>query len=157
MVNRSFRKDWTISNGESAEKLAGIHDISRDAQDEFALRSHRLAADAWAAGVYDDEIVQVPGAELARDEGIRDDTSIELSKVYVLETSHGSGAAGTLMTATLEAAAATGAPSCWLGVNQLNARAARFYEKSGFAIAGTKRFRVGADWHDDHIRTRVLQ
>jgi acetyl-CoA acyltransferase len=77
MTNPRLRKDWTISNGESAEKLAGIHGISRAAQDAFALRSHALAARAWADGAYDGEIVQVPGAELARDEGIRDDTSLE--------------------------------------------------------------------------------
>lgn len=77
MVNPAFPKEWTISNGESAEKLATIYGISREAQDEFALRSHRLAAEAWAAGLYDGEIVQVPGAELPRDEGIREDTSLE--------------------------------------------------------------------------------
>ncbi|MGN8552318.1 UNVERIFIED_CONTAM: thiolase family protein [Microbacterium sp. SLM126] len=77
MVNPALPSEWTISNGQSAEKLAGIYDISRDAQDAFALRSHRLAADAWTSGVYDGEVVQVPGAELARDEGIRDDTSLE--------------------------------------------------------------------------------
>lgn len=77
MTNPKLPKHWTISNGESAEKIAREHGISREAQDEFAVRSHRLAAAAWAAGVYDGEIVQVPGAELARDEGIRDDTSVE--------------------------------------------------------------------------------
>jgi acetyl-CoA acetyltransferase family protein len=77
MVNPAFPKEWTISNGESAEKLATIYGISREAQDEFALRSHRLAAEAWAAGLYDGEIVHVPGAELPRDEGIREDTSLE--------------------------------------------------------------------------------
>jgi acetyl-CoA acetyltransferase family protein len=41
------------------------------------VQSHRRAAAAWAEGVYDGEVVQVPGAELARDEGIRDDTSVE--------------------------------------------------------------------------------
>ena len=61
MTNPALRKDWTISNGESAEKLAQIYGISRDEQDEFALRSHRLAAEAWADGVYDGEIVQVDG------------------------------------------------------------------------------------------------
>ena len=45
------------------------------------------------------------------------------------------------MRATLEAAADTGATSCWLGVNQRNVRAARFYTKHGFAVVGTKRFR----------------
>lgn len=77
MVNRALPKHWTISNGESAEKIAGEWSISREAQDEFAVRSHRLAAAAWDAGAYDAEIVQVPGAELARDEGIRADSSIE--------------------------------------------------------------------------------
>jgi acetyl-CoA acetyltransferase family protein len=74
MTNPKLRKDWTISNGESAEKLAEIYGISREAQDAFAARSHRLASAGWAAGSYDDEIVQVEGHELARDEGIRDDT-----------------------------------------------------------------------------------
>lgn len=77
MVNPRLPKHWTISNGESAEKIARGWGISREAQDEFAVRSHRLAAQAWADGIYDDEIVQVPGAELRRDEGIRDDTSVE--------------------------------------------------------------------------------
>jgi ribosomal protein S18 acetylase RimI-like enzyme len=82
--------------------------------------------------------------------------SIELSKFYVLSDRHGSGVSRELLAATLEAATATGATHCWLGVNQLNARAARFYEKNGFTIRGTKRFLVGADWHDDHVRAREL-
>ncbi|MFT4231991.1 MAG: thiolase family protein [Leucobacter sp.] len=77
MVNRALPTQWTISNGEAAEKTACEWGITREEQDEFAARSHRLAAEAWAAGSYDAEIVQVPGAELVRDEGIRDDTSRE--------------------------------------------------------------------------------
>lgn len=83
-------------------------------------------------------------------------SSIELSKFYVLADNHGSGAATALMTATLAAAAATGAASCWLGVNQLNVRAAKFYDKHGFTVRGTKRFLVGDEWHDDHVRLRPL-
>ena len=77
MVNKALSAEWTISNGQSAEKLAQIYDISREAQDEFSLQSHTRAAQAWADGVFADEIVQVPGAELARDEGIRGDTTLE--------------------------------------------------------------------------------
>ncbi|QZY51052.1 thiolase family protein [Leucobacter tenebrionis] len=77
MINRALPKHWTISNGESAEKIAREWGITREAQDEFAVRSHRLAAEAWASGRYDAEIVQVPGAELARDEGIRDGSTVE--------------------------------------------------------------------------------
>ncbi|MBD8206535.1 thiolase family protein [Microbacterium sp. CFBP 8790] len=78
MTNPRLRQDWTISNGESAEKLAEIYDISRQQQDAFAARSHRLAAAAWAEGRFDDEIVQVEGHALARDEGIRDDSTADV-------------------------------------------------------------------------------
>ncbi|GID98477.1 GNAT family N-acetyltransferase [Amorphoplanes digitatis] len=82
--------------------------------------------------------------------------AIELSKFYVAPDSHGSGVAGTLMAATLAAAAATGARQCWLGVNQQNARAVRFYTRNGFEIVGTKRFLVGEIWHDDYVLARPL-
>ena len=87
---------------------------------------------------------------------VQDPSSIELSKFYVRAERHGSGAASALMRATLDAAAGAGARLCWLGVNQRNERAARFYAKHGFETAGTKRFLVGSDWHDDHIRIRRL-
>ncbi len=92
MTNPALPKPWTISNGESAEKIAREWGISREAQDAFAARSHRLAAEAWAAGVYDGEIVQVPGAELARDESIRPDTSVEkLAGLRALFAADGDG------------------------------------------------------------------
>ncbi len=77
MTNRALPTGWTISNGEAAEKTATTWGISREDQDAFAVRSHELAAKAWAEGIYDGEIVQVPGAELARDEGIRDGSTVE--------------------------------------------------------------------------------
>jgi acetyl-CoA acetyltransferase family protein len=76
MVNPRMPGEWTISLGESAEKLADIYDISREAQDEFALRSHTLADRAWEEGRFG-EVVPVPGVDLGRDEGIRADTSLE--------------------------------------------------------------------------------
>lgn len=48
-----------LSMGESAEKMAKENHISRQAQDEFALRSHSLAAKAWAEGKFDDEVMEV--------------------------------------------------------------------------------------------------
>lgn len=78
MTNPALPAQWTISNGQSAELIAGEWGITRRAQDEFSVRSHRLAAQAWAGGVYDSEIVQVDGAPLARDEGIRDDTTVDV-------------------------------------------------------------------------------
>jgi acetyl-CoA acetyltransferase family protein len=76
MVNPEMPEQWTISLGQSAEKLAGMYEISREAQDAFALRSHELAARAFDEGALP-EVVAVPGVDLARDEGIRTDTSLE--------------------------------------------------------------------------------
>jgi ribosomal protein S18 acetylase RimI-like enzyme len=78
----------------------------------------------------------------------------ELSKCYVLPAQHGGGIATALAERSVAEAAARGAAGVWLGVNQHNARANRFYEKSGFRVIGTKRFRVGAEWHDDFVRER---
>jgi acetyl-CoA acetyltransferase family protein len=95
MVNPRMPERWTISLGESAEKLAGMYEISREAQDEFALRSHRLAAEAWDAGRYDDHVVAVPETELDRDEGIRPDTSLEaLAKLRPAFAADGTVTAG---------------------------------------------------------------
>ncbi|HSC02110.1 MAG TPA: thiolase family protein [Solirubrobacteraceae bacterium] len=77
MVNPNMPDQWTISLGESAEKLAGIYKVSREAQDEFALRSHRRAQAAWESGFYGEWVIPVPGTELERDENIRPDTSLE--------------------------------------------------------------------------------
>ncbi len=60
----------------TAELLADRFDISREEQDAFAVRSHRLAAEAWEAGLYP-EVIPVPGSGLVRDEGIRADASLE--------------------------------------------------------------------------------
>jgi acetyl-CoA acyltransferase len=48
-----------LSMGESAEKMAKENHIARSAQDEFALRSHTLAAAAWDEGKFDDEVMEV--------------------------------------------------------------------------------------------------
>jgi acetyl-CoA acetyltransferase family protein len=77
MVNPEMPEQWTISLGASTEKLAGIHGIGRAEQDEFAVRSHRLCAQAWDDGFYGDWVVPVPGAELESDENLRRDTSVE--------------------------------------------------------------------------------
>lgn len=70
--------------GVTAEFLAQTQPISRDDQDQFALRSHQLAAAATSKGEFKNEIVPVYGRDeegtriLAdRDQCIREDTSLE--------------------------------------------------------------------------------
>lgn len=79
---------------------------------------------------------------------------VELSKFYTRAVAHGTGVAAPLMAATLEAAEATGVASVWLGVNEENARAIRFYEKHGFAKVGRKHFTVGGRVEDDWVLER---
>jgi acetyl-CoA C-acetyltransferase len=60
---------------EQASKVSRELGISREAQDEWAFRSHQRAAAAQDAGRFEDEIVAV--GDLATDEGIRRDTTLE--------------------------------------------------------------------------------
>src|SRR5262249_16575145 len=76
MVNPRMPAERARALGEGAEILADRYRISREAQDEFALRSHQRAGAAWAAGAFADEVVAVDGVDLERDEGIRDDTTL---------------------------------------------------------------------------------
>jgi len=77
---------------ETAENLARTYGIGREASDEFAVRSHRLAAAAWERGAFDDEIVPVSVPQrrgepvlVTRDEGVRPDSSTDsLSRLRAL-------------------------------------------------------------------------
>jgi acetyl-CoA acetyltransferase family protein len=77
MVNPAMPSQWTLSLGESADLLGPRFDVSREEQDAFALASHRNAASAWTNGVFADEVVKVPGADIDSDESIRADTAID--------------------------------------------------------------------------------
>jgi GNAT superfamily N-acetyltransferase len=87
---------------------------------------------------------------------IRSDSGVELSKLYVVPDQHGTGAATALMDAALDAASQWGAHRVWLGVNQKNQRAQRFYTKSGFTISGTRTFRLGVHIENDYVMVREL-
>jgi acetyl-CoA acetyltransferase family protein len=87
LVNPKFAGGpHTEAMGETGENVAEEHGISREDQDEFALRSHQLAIAAWKNGHFDGQIVAVPtppakrGGEpgsFERDEGPRADTTLE--------------------------------------------------------------------------------
>lgn len=77
LVNERMPREWTVSLGGANEMLADKFGVSRERQDDFAARSHRLADTAWSSGFYDEMIVAVEGVHLDRDEGIRPDSSPE--------------------------------------------------------------------------------
>lgn len=83
--------------------------------------------------------------------------AIYLSKFYVSADAQGTGVASRLMEAVVDASARRGAAVIWLGVNEENARAHRFYERQGFARVGTKRFQVGARLEHDYVYQRLVR
>ena len=89
-------------------------------------------------------------------EAVKERPTVEISKIYVRASAHGSGIAQQLMSVAVENARAEGAQSVWLGVNQQNERANSFYERSGFLVVGERRFQVGESLEEDFVRERVL-
>jgi 3-oxoadipyl-CoA thiolase len=85
LVNpRMAERYGTLQMGETAERVAARYEVDREAQDEFALRSHRLAVAAQREGRLEPEIVQVavprPKGDpvvVGEDEGPRADASLE--------------------------------------------------------------------------------
>ncbi|MGW1593445.1 thiolase family protein [Streptomyces sp. NPDC002343] len=81
LVNPAMKElHGLLSMGETAEEVAARLGISRARQDEFALRSHQLAAAARKNGHFDDELLSVErpdGVTVEHDECVREDTSLE--------------------------------------------------------------------------------
>ena len=88
--------------GAASDRMNSKYGISRERQDEWAVRSHHRAAEAWKNGRFDDEVapVEVPQRRgdpitIEQDEGIRPDTTVEgLGKLRAAFTSDGTVTAG---------------------------------------------------------------
>jgi len=68
-------QEYYIGMGETAETLAEEGNISRDAQEGFAMESHNKALDAWANGRFDNEVVPIDvygEVTVEKDEGPRE-------------------------------------------------------------------------------------
>ena len=101
-----------LTMGESAEKMAKENGISREAQDHFALQSHKRAAEAIASGRFKDEVMTVvvpPGYDtiVESDNLVRGDSTYEaLAKLRpVFDRKYGTITAGNASPLTDGAAA----------------------------------------------------
>ena len=95
LVNPAMPAQWVVSLGEGAEILADRFSIGRDQQDEFSRASHQKAAEAWLAGKFATEVVDVPATDLEMDQSIRPDiTMAGLSKLRPVFRKDGSVTAG---------------------------------------------------------------
>jgi acetyl-CoA acetyltransferase family protein len=91
-VNPRMRPEWTISLGETAERVAQMYGITRREQDEFGLESQRRADAAIRSCVFTDELVPVElpgpkGGTVTRDEpprsGLTIDSMAKLEPAFV--------------------------------------------------------------------------
>jgi len=101
-VNPRMRADWTISLGETAERVAAMYGIGREAQEAFAVESQRRAQAAIADGVFAAETVGIEvrrgnGTEtISRDEAPRPDVTLEgLARLAPAFVKEGTVTAGT--------------------------------------------------------------
>ncbi|HWM59210.1 MAG TPA: acetyl-CoA C-acetyltransferase [Pseudonocardia sp.] len=92
-----------VAMGASTEKSNSRYELTRAEQDEFAARSHQLAAAAAAKGLFDEEIapVEIPQRKgepvrFSTDEGVRGDTTVEsLARLRPAFSSDGTITAGS--------------------------------------------------------------
>jgi 3-oxoadipyl-CoA thiolase len=98
-INPRLPQEWTISLGETAEKVGRLYGIGRSEQDAFALESQRRAVAATADGIFDQEIVPVQapnGQTICRDETPRAGVTLEaLGQLKPAFTKDGTVTAGT--------------------------------------------------------------
>ncbi|ART79140.1 acetyl-CoA C-acyltransferase FadI [Oceanisphaera avium] len=100
-----------LTMGQTAEQMAKSHHISRQAQDEFALRSHQLASQAWQEGRLDEQVMTayVPPFKAAfeQDNNIRPDSKLaDYTKLKpAFDRRHGTVTAATSTPLTDGAAA----------------------------------------------------
>jgi acetyl-CoA acyltransferase len=160
LVNARMPAEWTVSLGEANEQLQEKFAVSRERQDAFSVRSHRLAHAAWEAGFYDDLVVPVPGADLARDEGIRPGSSVErlatLKPVFRPDGTITAGNASPLNDGASAVLVASGAAAERLGlapIARIAGRASYANEPQNFGFAPVEAAnralrRAGIGWSD---------
>jgi acetyl-CoA acetyltransferase family protein len=98
-INPLMPADWTISLGQTAERVAQLHGITREEQDAFAVVSQRRTRAAMEAGHFDAELVAVaaPGMQepVTVDEHPRPDVTVEkLAKLKPAFAKGGTATAG---------------------------------------------------------------
>ena len=131
-------QEYYIGMGETAETLAEEGNISRDAQEEFAVESHNRALDAWANGRFDNEIIPIDvygEVTVDKDEGPRQPN---LEKIQSLNPAFIEN--GTITPATSSPIS--------IGASAILITSREFAEANGLKIRATIKGRsvAGVDW-----------
>ena len=131
-------QEYYIGMGETAETLAEEGNISRDAQEGFAVESHNKALDAWANGRFDNEVIPIDvygEATVDKDEGPRQPN---LEKIQSLNPAFIEN--GTITPATSSPIS--------IGASAILITSREFAEANGLKIRVTIKGRsvAGVDW-----------
>jgi len=131
-------QEYYIGMGETAETLAEDGNISRDAQEKFAVESHNKALDAWANGRFDNEVIPIDvygEVTIDKDEGPRQPN---LEKIQSLNPAFIEN--GTITPATSSPIS--------IGASAILITSREFAEANGLKIRATIKGRsvAGVDW-----------
>lgn len=132
---------YYIGMGETAENLANDLDISRERQEEFAVRSHSLALAAWNEGRFANEVVPIRKGEefIEQDEGPREPDLDKIRSLAPAFLADGSVTAATSSPISIGAAALLVCSEAFAQQHGLDARA----RITSRAVAGVDWTRMG--------------
>lgn len=137
------------------------HDVELYCAEAFSegAQAREIADPAMMSLLVEHDGTAVAYAQLRRGAapvGVAPLPALQLKRIYVLRQWHGTGLATALLRRVAELARTDGARSLWLAVWQRNARAIRFYERSGFAVVGAMDFVLGTDRQRDHVMSATV-
>jgi len=135
-------QEYYIGMGETAENLANDGNISREAQEDFAMNSHKKALAAWEAGKFDNEIIPIDmygESTVSKDEGPREPNEEKIKSLNPAFVEGGSVTAATSSPFSLGAAALLITSESFAKENGLAIRA----EIVSRAVAGVDWTRMG--------------
>jgi len=135
-------QEYYIGMGETAENLANDGNISREAQEDFAINSHKKALAAWEAGKFDNEIIPIEmygESTVSKDEGPREPDEEKIKSLNPAFVEGGSVTAATSSPFSLGAAALLVTSESFAKENGLTIRA----EIVSRAVAGVDWTRMG--------------
>jgi len=135
-------QEYYIGMGETAENLANDGNISREAQENFAMNSHKKALAAWEAGNFDNEVIPIDmygEVTVSKDEGPREPDEEKIKSLNPAFVEGGSVTAATSSPFSLGAAALLITSESFAKENGLTIRA----EIVSRAVAGVDWTRMG--------------
>ena len=135
-------QEYYIGMGETAETLAEEGNITRDAQEEFAVESHNKALDAWANGRFDNEVVPIDvygEVTVEKDEGPREPNMEKIQSLNPAFLENGTITPATSSPISIGAAAVLITSREFAEANELKIRATI----KGRSVAGVDWKRMG--------------